>query len=354
VEGLALAWLSPPGDAEERLTQLPQALRAQRYPCAPVRVVERPTPTGGTRPLGMAPVAERVVQTAMRLVGEPICAADCHDGSYGSRPTRDAQQAARAMRADLDNRAWRVVAIDCPSSVTRRPHRPLMRLSTTRMADGSRLRLSPQPLQVGVDEPGQGVPTQVGVPHGSPLSPLYSHSSLNLLAPLWQNRGSPAKRGATRPRDAADAILVCRRRPQPAHAACAASAKRRDLPLPRDKTRVTRVIDGFACLGFHCGTRKRPRSGTHPSYPCPATAAQQKLRNRLPSLTSRRAPLTPTACVAMGHPSMTGWAHYCRHTNARQAVRGLQRFVHLRFRRDLPPRSQGRGCGGKRFPHSKL
>jgi RNA-directed DNA polymerase len=100
VDGMAIETLSNTGQEEERITQLQKALREPRPQCAPVRVVEIPKPKGGTRPLGIATVEDRVVQTALRLVVEPIFAADLHDGSYGDRPKRAAQQASIAMRED--------------------------------------------------------------------------------------------------------------------------------------------------------------------------------------------------------------------------------------------------------------
>jgi RNA-directed DNA polymerase len=72
----------------------------------PVRRVAIPKPQGGTRPVGRATGEDRVVQTAMQLGLEPSCAADCHDGSYGYRPKRDATQASRASREDRYQRAW--------------------------------------------------------------------------------------------------------------------------------------------------------------------------------------------------------------------------------------------------------
>jgi hypothetical protein len=258
------------------------------------------------------------------------------------------------MRADLYNRAWSGVEIDCKSYFTSIPPRKLMTLIAKRIADGSLLRLITQTLKVGVYDKGQVRPTKVGVPQGSPLSPLSSNIYLNLLDQLWHRRGSPAKRGATLHRYAADALRVCRRSPQPVLAAFAAIAQRMDLTLHRDKTRVTRGIDGFDCIGFPCVKRKSPRSGQHTIDTVPATSAQQKMRNRLQDLTSRRAPITPKAFVVMVHPIVTGWANYCRHTNASQAFRGLQRFVPIRFRRYLTQRSKGRGFGWKRFPNSKL
>jgi RNA-directed DNA polymerase len=354
VDGMAIAWIMNTGYEEEMIHKLHEVRRAQHYQCAPVRVVEIPKPTGGTRPLGIATVEDRVVQTAMKLVLEPIFEADFHDCSYGYRPKRDAKQASQAMRDDLYNRAWSVVAIDFQASFTSIPHRKLMTLMTKRIADGSLLKLSKQTLTVGAYGKGQVVSTKVGGPQGAPISPLYSNIYLNLLDQLWHRRGYPAKRGATLHRYADDAILVCRRSPQPVLAALEGIAKRLALTLNRDKTRGTRVTDGFDFIGFNFVKRKSPRSGKQAIYIFPAKSAQQKIRNRLKSITSRRAPINPKEFVAMVNPIVAGWATYFRHTNASQAFRGLQRFVNIRFRRYLTQRSKGRGFGWKRVPNSKL
>ena len=354
VDEMAIETIINTGQEEEMITQLQKALREQRHRFAPVRVVEIPKPKGGTRPLGIATVEDRVVQTAMRLVVEPIFEADFHDCSYGYRPKRDAKQASIAIREDLYHRAWGVVEVDCKSYFTSIPHRKLMKLITKRIADGSLLKLIKQTLKVGVQEKGPVVPTKVGVPQGSPISPLYSHIYLNLLDQLWHKRGYPEKLGATLHRYADDAILVCHKSPQPALAALEAIATRMDLTLNRDKTHVTRVTDGFDFIGFNFVKRRSPRSGKNAIYMFPAKSAQQKIRNRLKYITSRRAPISPKAFVEMVNPIVTGWANYFRHTNASQAFRGLQRFVNIRFRRYLTQRSKGRGFGWKRFPNSKL
>jgi hypothetical protein len=127
-----------------------------------------------------------------------------------------------------------------------------------------------------------------------------------------------------------------------------------ELTLNRDKTRVTRLTDGFDFSGVNFVKRKSPSRGKNTIDSFPAKSAQQKSRHRLTSLTSRRAPLSPKAFVAMVHPIVTGWVHSFRHTNASQAFRGLQRFVNSRFRRYLTQRSKGRGFGWKRFPNSTL
>jgi len=336
------------------IEKLQTMLRAHCYQFAPVRVVEIPKPKGGTRPLGIATVEDRVVQTAMKLVLEPIFEADFHNCSYGYRPKRDAKQASMAIREDLYNHAWGVVEIDFKSYFTSIPHGKLLKLITKRIADGSMLKLIKQTLTVGMWDQGQVVPTKSGVPQGSPISPLYSNIYLNLLDQLWHSRGYPAKLGATLHRYADDALLVCRKSAQPALTAFEAIAKRMDLTLNQDKTRETRLTEGFDFLGVQFVKRKSPTSGKNTIYLFPAKSAQQTIRNKLKYLTSRRAPISPQEFVAKVNPLMTGWVNYFRHTNASQAFRGLQRFVNIRFRRYLTQRSKGRGFGWKRYPNSKL
>ena len=354
MDGTTSAEIVETGQEAALIQKLQAALQTHHYQFAPVRVVEIPKPKGGTRPLGIATVEDRVVQTAMKLVLEPIFEADFHPCSYGYRPKRDARQATLAIRADLYKHAWGVVEIDFKSYFTSIPHGKLMKLITKRIADGSRLKLIKQTLKVGIWEKGQVKPTKIGVPQGSPISPLYSNIYLNLLDHLWHSREYPAKLGATLHRYADDALLVCHKSAKPALAAFEAIAKRMDLTLNRDKTRETRLSEGFDFLGVQFVKRKSPTTGKQAIYLFPAKSAQQSIRNKLKYLTSRRAPISPQEFVAKVNPLVTGWVNYFRHTNASNAFRGLQRFVNIRFRRYLTQRSKGRGFGWKRYPNSKL
>jgi RNA-directed DNA polymerase len=354
LDGKTIEEIVEAGQEEALIQKLQAALQAHRYQFAPVRVVEIPKPKGGTRPLGIATVEDRVVQTAMKLVLEPIFEADFHACSYGYRPKRDARQATLAIREDLYQHAWGVVEIDFKSYFTSIPHRKLMKLISKRITDGSMLKLIKQTLKVGVWKQGRVAPTKIGVPQGSPISPLYSNIYLNLLDQLWHSREYPVKLGATLHRYADDALLVCRKSAKPALAAFEAIAKRMDLTLNREKTRETRLSEGFDFLGVQFVKRKSPTTGKQAIYLFPAKSAQQSIRNKLKYLTSRRAPISPQEFVAKVNPLMTGWVNYFRHTNASQAFRGLQRFVTIRFRRYLTQRSKGRGFGWKRYPNRKL
>jgi group II intron reverse transcriptase/maturase len=354
VDGESIEALVSSGREGEMISRLSRELRAQTYRFHPVRRVDIPKPKGGTRPLGIATVEDRVVQTAMKLVLEPIFEADFHDCSYGYRPKRDAKMASLAIRADLYQGAWGVVEMDFQSYFTTIPHDKLITLIRKRVVDGSMLRLIKQSLKVGVAYQGRIEPTTIGVPQGSPISPLYSNIYLNLLDQLWHSRGYPQKLGATLHRYADDAILVCRKDARQALEAFEAISRRMGLGVNRDKTRITKLTEGFDFIGFEFVKRRSPTSGKWIIYIFPSKASQRQLRHRIKFFTKRRAPISPDEFVQRVNQTVRGWANYYRHINASHAFRSVQRFINTRFRRYLTHRSKGRGFGWRKYPNRVL
>ncbi len=339
---------------EEMIHQLREQLMRQTYKFTPVRRVDIPKPKGGSRSLGIATVRDRIVQTAMKIALEPIFEADFHDCSYGYRPKRNAKQASHAVRDDLYNRSWGVVEIDLKSYFTSIPHEKLMKLIEQRVSDGSMLKIIKETLKVPISHEGKLQATTIGVPQGSPLSPLYSNIYLNVLDQLWHSRKYPEKLGATIHRYADDVIIVCRKNAEGALRAFVAIAKRLDLTINTQKTKITGIKDGFDFIGFEFIKRKSPNHGRSVIYIFPAKSSKTNIRNRIRGITQRRAPIKPNEFIRNMNLVVGGWANYYRHTNAAKTLRNLQQFVNNRVRKYLQYRRKGRGFGFWRYPDEKL
>lgn len=96
VDGVTFAEIEASG-REEWLDRLREDLRQRTYRAQPVRRVMIPKPGGGERPLGIPTIRHRVVQTAVKLVIEPVFEADLDDSAYGYRPKRGAADAIREV-----------------------------------------------------------------------------------------------------------------------------------------------------------------------------------------------------------------------------------------------------------------
>lgn len=343
-----------PQDVEEMISRLQQRLRECQYQFSPVRVVEIPKSQGGTRPLGINTIEDRVVQTAMKIIIEPIFEAEFHECSYGYRPKRNAKQASLAIQNDLYQKAWAVVEIDFKAYFTSIPHGKLLELISRKITDRSMLKLIKQTLKIRISDKGRVATMKMGVAQGSPISPLYSNIYLNEIDQEWHTKGHPEKLGASLHRYCDDAILVCRKGADTALKAFIEMAERMELTVNREKTRITKLTDGFNFIGFNFVKRKSPKSRKSAIYIFPSKRTQQAIRNKLKHLTSRRAPIKPVEFIELIKPVVLGWVNYFRHTSASNAFRRLQCYINTRFRRYLNYRSKGRGFGWKKYPNKRL
>ncbi|WP_275226146.1 reverse transcriptase domain-containing protein [Candidatus Glomeribacter gigasporarum] len=258
------------------------------------------------------------------------------------------------MRQDLYQQAWSVVEMDFQAYFTSIPHNKLLEVISRRISDASLVKLIKQTLKIGISHKGSVQPTKIGVPQGSPTSPLYSNIYLNVIDRKWQEEKCPEKLGATLHRYADDAVLVCRKSAQTALQAFSEMAREMRLTLNSKKTRITKLTQGFDFLGIHFIKQKSLKGGRNTIYLHPSKQAQQSIRNRLKSWTSRNAPINPETFVEQIKPIVWGWVNYFKHTNASKAFKGLQRFINIRFRRYLTHRRKGHGFGWKKYPNSRL
>ena len=169
------------------LQDLWERLRSQKYRCSTVRRVMIPKPNGKLRPLGIANVEDRVVQTAVKLVLEPIYEQDFKSFSYGFRPGRSTKDALEDLRKTVDA-GWVSVMVeaDIKGFFDNLDHGWLRKFLQHRIADRGLLRVIGKVLNAGVlQEDGSIVRSKRGAPQGGPLSPLLANIYLHYVLDLW-------------------------------------------------------------------------------------------------------------------------------------------------------------------------
>ena len=140
VDGVTFAAIEAAG-LGEWIAGLRKDLVARTYRPGPVRRVVIPKPGGGERPLGIPTIRDRVVQTAAKLVLEPIFEADLDPAAYGYRPRRSGADAIKEVHALLCRGYTDVVDADLSKYFDTIPHCDLLRSVARRIVDRNVLRL---------------------------------------------------------------------------------------------------------------------------------------------------------------------------------------------------------------------
>jgi RNA-directed DNA polymerase len=325
--------------AERYLRELHDHLEDGSYRPHPVKRVEIPKGDGRTRPLGIPTVKDRIVQTALKMVIEPIFEVQFRPGSYGFRPGRSCKDALREVDRLLKAGFTWVVDADLQSYFDTIPHDRLMALVAGSVSDGRVLSLVEGFLRQDImKDMARWTPT-AGTPQGAVISPLLANLHLHPLDLLMEQSGRRMVRYAD------DFVILCRTEDEALAALrqVAAWVTAAGLTLHPDKTRVgDSPGQGFDFLGyrFEAGRRLVRKKSL--------TALQDKVRSK--TVRSRGDSLE--RIIADLNPLLRGWFGYFKH--ATPALFGvIDGFVRRRLRAILRKQNKRPGIGRCQADHQR-
>ena len=193
-------------DLKSNLYRVWNRMSSGSYFPRPVRRVEIPKGAGGTRPLGIPTVGDRIAQTVVKTVLEPMVEPYFHDDSYAYRPGKSALDAVGVAR----KRCWRadwVIDLDIKGFFDNLDH-DLVQKAVAHHTDNPWVRLYiARWLRVPVEMPdGSLVERTRGTPQGGVISPLLANLFMHYAFDVWMKRHHPF---VQLERYADDAIVHC-------------------------------------------------------------------------------------------------------------------------------------------------
>ena len=318
-------------DADERLEKLSETLRIGTYKPLPVRRTYIPKPgSREQRPLGIPTIVDRIVQTALRNVLEPIFEQEFDPSSYGFRPERGCQDALGEIERLLAAGYQDVVDVDVRKYFDSIPHEGLMDEVAKRIADGRVLELIEAYLHQGVLEGMKLWIPERGSPQGAVISPLLANVYLHPVDTAMRQAGFVLIRYAD------DMVVMCRTKEE----AEAALMKLRELlevrglQLHPDKTRLAHLMikPGFQFLGYEF----------YDKYRDPRASSKGKLHAAIRSKTKLTNGHSLVEIIRSLNATLRGWYNYFKYCSASSfAWKEIDQRVRFRLRAILDTRRKG-------------
>lgn len=362
VDGMSFEDIEAAG-LEEWLSRLREELRGRTYKPSPVRRVMLPKPGGGERPLGVPTIRDRVVQTAAKLILEPIFEADFDESAYGYRPGRKARAALQRVHESLCEGYTDVVDADLARYFDTIPHSELMQAVARRISDRHMLALIKSWLKVPVEERDDrgnrrmtgGKKSRQGTPQGGVISPLLANIYMHRYLRAWKERGKGQEYRSRIVVYADDFVILSRGKAEEALAWTRWAMERIGLCLNVAKTSVRDARrESFDFLGYTFGPERYRRDGHWYLSAKPSKKSVQRIKGKVRRILRPGNKGSRDEVVARLNRLLRGWSNYFSYGTRSMACRAIDNYVYQAMRYFLRQRHKVPTRGTRRFPAERV
>ncbi len=362
VDGVSFADIEVRGEGSW-LAALGKELHDKTYRPDPVRRVMIPKPGGGERPLGIPTIRDRVVQTAAKLVLEPMFEADFVDGAYGYRPQRSAVDAVREVHRAICQGYTDVVDADLSQYFDTIPHPELMRSVARRVVDRQMLKLIKMWLKAPIEERDEqghrrltgGKSSRTGTPQGGVLSPLLANIYMHRYLRYWQQQGKGEQYRAKVINYADDFVILSHGHAPEALAWTRQVMTKLKLTLNETKTCLRDARqESFDFLGYTFGPTYYRKTGGRYYAAQPSAKSVRRLKEKLHAVFQRGNVAPWPEVAAQANRLLRGWANYFGYGTLRKAYRALDNYTYDRVVRFLKKRRRVSSRGTEKFPGERV